>query len=120
MREMKYAPMVLFFLMSLTCVVTSDHMQRKKSCLMMCHLRFLAALATAAPLPEAAEAVANGEAMVVDMMAETVAVAGAYNNQPKSGSNCCKPIILYCTNYTFGFNPYSTRVFLASQAKARC
>jgi hypothetical protein len=47
----------------------------------------LAALATAAPPPAAAEAAADGEAMVVDMMAEIEAANGAYNNQPKSGSN---------------------------------
>jgi hypothetical protein len=46
----------------------------------------LAALATAAPPPAAAEAVADGEAMVVDMTAETEAANGAHNNQPK-GSN---------------------------------
>ncbi len=40
----------------------------------------------AAP-PAAAEAAADGEAMVVDMMAETETANGAYNNQPKSGSN---------------------------------
>ncbi len=47
----------------------------------------LAALAMAVPLPAAAEAAADGEAMVVDMTAETEAADGAYNNQPKSGSN---------------------------------
>jgi hypothetical protein len=46
----------------------------------------LTALATAALLPAAAEAAADGEAMVFDMMAETEAANGAYNNQPK-GSN---------------------------------
>jgi hypothetical protein len=52
---------------------------------MMCHLQFLAMLSTAAPQPAAAEAAADGEAIVVDMTAETEAVAGAYSNQPKSG-----------------------------------
>ncbi len=47
----------------------------------------LAMLATAALLPAVAYGVADGEAMVVDMMAETEAANGAYNNQPKSGSN---------------------------------
>ncbi len=62
----------------------------------MCHLPFLAALAKAAPLPAAveaaveavAEAVADGEVMVMKMMVETEAAAGAYNNQPKSSSDC--------------------------------
>ncbi len=45
----------------------------------------LAALATAAPPPAAAEPAADGEAMVVDMTAETEAANGAHNNQPKSG-----------------------------------
>jgi hypothetical protein len=40
----------------------------------------LATLATGAPPPEAVEAVADGEAMLVDMMAETEAAAGAYIN----------------------------------------
>jgi hypothetical protein len=43
-------------------------------------------LATAAPMPALAEAATNGEAMVVDMMAETEAAAGAYNNQPKAAA----------------------------------
>ncbi len=42
----------------------------------------LVALATAALLPAAAEAAADGEALVVDMTAETEAANGAYNNQP--------------------------------------
>jgi hypothetical protein len=53
----------------------------------MCHLQFLAVLVTAVPQSAAVEAAASGEAMVVDMTAETEAAAGAYNNQPKSGSN---------------------------------
>jgi hypothetical protein len=40
----------------------------------------LAALATAALLPAAAEAVADGEAMVVDMTVETEAANEAYIN----------------------------------------
>ncbi len=80
--------LMVFFLVSLTCVVTSNHKQRKKSCHNMCHLQFLAMLEAAAAAAKAlAEVVANGEAMVVEMMAETEAAAGAYNNQPKSGSN---------------------------------
>ncbi len=43
----------------------------------------LATLATAAPPPVVAEAVADWEVMVVDMMAETEAANGAINNQPK-------------------------------------
>ncbi len=35
------------------------------------------------------------------------------------GGKCHKLVILYCTNRTFGYNPYITRVFLACQAKAR-
>jgi hypothetical protein len=80
-----------FFLVSLTCVVTSDHKQRKESCHNMCHLQYLAALTTAVLPPAAAEvaveaAVAEagtgGEAMVVEITAETEAAVGAYNNQP--------------------------------------
>jgi hypothetical protein len=37
--------------------------------------------------PVAVEVVADGEVMVVEMKVETEAVAGAYNNQPNSGSN---------------------------------
>jgi hypothetical protein len=57
----------------------------------MCHLQFLAALATAALLPAAVEAVVEvvvveaatgGEVMAVEIMAETEAAVGAYNNQP--------------------------------------
>ena len=57
----------------------------------MCHLQFLAALATAALPPvtvkaavEAVvvEAATGGEAMVVEIMAETEASVEAYNNQP--------------------------------------
>jgi hypothetical protein len=51
---------------------------------MMCHLQFLIALAMAAPPLEAA---ADGETMVVDMMAKIEAATGAYDNQPKSGRN---------------------------------
>ncbi len=40
----------------------------------------------AVPLPAAAEVVADGETMEVDITPETEAVAGACNNQPKSGS----------------------------------
>jgi hypothetical protein len=43
----------------------------------------LAALVTAAPPPSVAEVAADGEAMVLDMKAETEAANGAYNNQPK-------------------------------------
>ena len=43
----------------------------------------LPALAMAAPPPAAAEAAADGEAMVLDMTAETEAADGAYENQPK-------------------------------------
>ncbi len=53
----------------------------------VCHLLFLVALAMAAPPPVAAEAAADGEAKVIEMMAETEAVAGEYNNQLKIGSN---------------------------------
>jgi hypothetical protein len=47
----------------------------------------LAALATAAPPPAVAEAATDGEAMVLDMTAETEAVNGAYNNQPKDSDS---------------------------------
>jgi hypothetical protein len=47
----------------------------------------LAALATAAPPPAAAEAAADGEAMVLDMMAEAETVNGAYNNQLKGSDS---------------------------------
>jgi hypothetical protein len=53
----------------------------------MCHLQFLTVLAAAAPQSAAVEAAADGEAMLVDMTAGTEAVAGAYNNQPKTGSD---------------------------------
>jgi hypothetical protein len=65
---------------------------------MMCHLQFLAMMATTVPPPAVAETAADGEAMVVDMMveeamvvymmAETETAAGAYSNQPKSKSKC--------------------------------
>jgi hypothetical protein len=76
--------MVLFLSVSLMFVVTSNHKQRKKSCHVY-HLQFLAALATAVPLPVAVEVVAeavvevaveaaaDGEAMVVEMIAKTEA-----------------------------------------------
>jgi hypothetical protein len=53
----------------------------------MCHLQFLTALVTAVLPPAAAkaavaEAVTSGEEMVVEVMAETEAAVGAYNNQP--------------------------------------
>jgi hypothetical protein len=47
----------------------------------------LAELATAALPPAAAEAAADGEAMLLDMMAETVAANWAYNNQPKGSDS---------------------------------
>jgi hypothetical protein len=47
---------VLFLCVSLTCEITSDHKQRKESCHNMCHLQFLAMLATAASPPVVAEA----------------------------------------------------------------
>ncbi len=57
----------------------------------MCHLQFSAALTTAALLPAAVEVVAEvavvvaatgGEAMVVELTAETEVAVKAYNNQP--------------------------------------
>jgi hypothetical protein len=47
----------------------------------------LPALAMAAPPPAAAEAAADGEVMVLDMTAQTEAVNGAYNNQPKGSDS---------------------------------
>jgi hypothetical protein len=41
----------------------------------------------AAPPPVVVEAAANGEAKVVEMMAETEAAAGEYSNQLNQGSN---------------------------------
>ncbi len=43
-------------------------------------------LETAEPPPAVAEAATDGEAMVLDMTAETEAANGSNNNQPK-GSN---------------------------------
>jgi hypothetical protein len=75
------------------CSVTKDHKQRKESCHNIQHVSpsILCVLAMDALLPLAAEAAVKtavteaataGEAMVVEITAETEAGVGAYNNQP--------------------------------------
>jgi hypothetical protein len=76
---------------SLTCVVTSDHKQKKRVMPQYVSPSIPCTLATAVLLPLAAEAAVetvvvevaiSGEAMVVEIIAETDAVVGADNNQP--------------------------------------
>jgi hypothetical protein len=85
----KKSLIVLFWGGSLTCVVTSDHKQRKEPCHNMCHHQFLAGNGCVAASGGGGGGGSGGgggggggEAMVVEIMAETEAAVGAYNNQP--------------------------------------
>ncbi len=81
--------MVLFFLVSLMCVVTGDHKKKKRVMPQHVSHSIPCTLATAALLPLAVEvavetavveAATGGEGMVVEIKAETEAAVGAYNN----------------------------------------